>query len=71
MAMLILNSLSTARDGTHIFMDTSQVHFLLSHSRNSEVSNVLLWLKVIIVGPEVMKTVNSWVFGFTGSFWWL
>ena len=33
---LILNPLSEARDGTHIFMDTGQVLNLLSHNGNSE-----------------------------------
>ena len=33
-----LNPLGKARDQTHILMDTSQVHYLLSHDGNSPMS---------------------------------
>ena len=37
----ILNSLSEARDQTHILVDTSQVSNLLSHNRTSQAANFL------------------------------
>ena len=43
----ILNPLSTARDRTHIFTDTSQVLNLLSYDRNSE--------KQILTGAKVLR----------------
>ena len=38
------NSLSEARDRSHILMDTSQVHNLLSHSGNSQMGMILTGL---------------------------
>ena len=36
----ILNPLSKARNGTHVLMDTSWVHNLLSHNENSKNLNI-------------------------------
>ena len=44
----IFNPLSEARDRTHILMDTSQVHNLLSHNRNSPLFTLVFYLLVII-----------------------
>ena len=40
----IFNSLSEARDRTHIFMATSRIHNLLSHNRNSLVNLLIVYL---------------------------
>ena len=39
----ILNPQGTARDRTHVLMDTNKVHDLLSHDGNSSFSN-FFWL---------------------------
>ena len=50
----ILNPLSKARDRTHLLMNTSRVHNLLSHNRNPLLlSNKSSWIWVIVFQLEV------------------
>ena len=43
----IINPLSGDRDQTRILMDTSQVHNLLNHNGNSQLTEVFLFIKMV------------------------
>ena len=57
----ILNPLSETRNRTSIFMDTSQISFLLDHNRNSKYGNFKEYFK--------SRPVNSPMFFFFRIFW--
>ena len=69
----ILNSLSGARDGTHILMDTSQIHYCLSHNRNSDAFLVVIYPLVKFLDHEVCRyagfventSFSRWLYQFT------
>ena len=67
----ILNPLSEARDGTHTLMDTTWVHNLLSHIRNSLGYPFYLWQSTFYYSYEYFFTYVSLLFLILRCSWML